>query len=352
MGIEGFHTFVKKRAPHVYRQIHLSEYAGKRIAVDISGLIYKYKIINKDRWLDSFMYLVTSLRRNRVHPIFVFDGEAPVEKNDTKTKRGKQRNLLNDKIFSLREGLDKYYSSGEISEVLTETMEKIVKKIGGPPPLGKTVPVNITALEKKYTQIESQVVHWSEEESEDLYKLFDLAGIQYIIAPTEAESMCASMALEGHVDAVISNDSDVCVYGVKKFLYEINGMTETCTEIDHDQLIEALKLTKEEFVDFCIMCGCDYNHNMPGVGPVNAYKLITEHHSIDNLPVEYNVEILNHIRSREIFSTRYPYEDEVLCTQPSPEDLMNLYNFLKMKNSRVKYETIVKAFEPVEIVFE
>jgi flap endonuclease-1 len=349
MGIHNFHQFMKKKAPGVYRQIHLSEYSGKSVAVDISGLIYKYKILNKDRWLDSFLYLVLSLRRNSIHPIFVFDGEAPVEKDGERTRRSEQKKVLADKIYSLRENLDSYYSSGEVSEVLVETMKKVDDK---PPPLGKTVSINASALEKKYDQMESQIVHWSEGEIDNLYTMFDLTGVQYITAPTEAETMCASMALEGKVDAVISNDSDVCAYGVKKFLYEINGMNETCVEINYEQILTELKLTKEEFLDFCIMCGCDYNDNIPGVGPVNAYKLIQQYHSIENLPEKYDVSVLNHIRSRELFSARFPYEGDVISIPPTDTDLIQLYNFLKVRNSRVKYETITKAFEPIEITFE
>lgn len=348
MGINSFHNFVKKKAPHVYRQIHMSEYAGKRLAVDISGLIYKYKILNKDKWLDSFMYLILSLRKNRVHPIFVFDGEAPKEKDEEKTKRSQQRKVLSEKVYKLRESLDAYYSSGQSNEVLVEEM----KKIGTAPSLGKVIPINTSLLEKRFTQIESQIVHWSDGEIEDLYKMFDLTGVQYITSPTEAETLCASMALSGKVDGVVSNDSDVCAYGVKKFLYEINGMSETCIEIDHDELLKALDLSKEEFLDFCIMCGCDYNDNIPGVGPINAYKLIKQYHSIDNLPENYNTKILNHIRSRELFSIRHDFEDDVLSREPTPNDLIELYNFLKLRNSRVKYETIEKAFKPVEIIFE
>lgn len=353
MGIQNFHSFVKKHAPHVYRQIHLSEYAGKRVAVDISGLIYKYKILNKGKWLDSFVYLVLSLRRNRVHPIFVFDGQAPAEKDEEKTRRSAQRKVLSEKVFSLRESLDQYYSSGEVNSVLVETMKKIGED--GPPSLlssSGSRGINTSLLEKKFDKMESQIVHWGEGEMEDLHTLFDLMGVQYLTAPTEAESMCASMALDGKVEAVVSNDSDVCAYGVQKFLYEINGMNETCIEIDYNELLTGLNLTSDQFLDFCIMCGCDYNDNIPGIGPMNSYKLIKQFNRIENLPEKYDVSILRYARSREIFKTRFSYEDEVLSQQPSPSALIELTNFLKLRNSRVKYEMIMKAFEPVEIIFE
>lgn len=346
MGINKFHDFIRKRAPQVYREIHLSEYMGKRIAVDISGLIYKFKILNKDRWLDSFAYLIIAFRKNKIHPIFVYEGEAPKEKDAEKTKRSQQRQAIVEKASSLRDCLDKYYETQEVGEVLQVEMKKLLKMENT---LGGTVPINTSALEKRCQQIESQIVKFTDDEKETLDHLFDLFGIQYTTSPGEAETLCASMAIQGIVDAVVSNDSDVCAYGVKKFLYEINGLTETCIEIDHDEVIRALNFTREEFLDFCILLGCDYNDNIPGIGPVNAYKLLQEHRRIEQLPSRYDTSILNYSRTRELFATRYEFDQQVLSTDPN---LIDLYNFLKMKNSRIKYETLENAFRPTEIVFE
>lgn len=348
MGIKNFHQFMKKRAPNAYKNVHLSEYQGKSVAIDISGLIYKYKILNKERWLDSFVILILKLRKNLIHPIFIFDGQAPKAKDNEKTKRSQQRKILSEKIFNLRESLDSYYSSGEINETLVHEM----KRIDGPPALGKTIGINVSQLENRYSQIESQIVKWSEEDVCNLHKIFDYLNIPYTVSPSEAETLCASFALNGKVSAVVSNDSDVCVYGVKKFLYEINGMNEMCVEIDTQEILQSLELTHEEFVDFCIMCGCDYNDNIPNVGPVNAYKLIKQYHSIDNLPKEYPIDILNHNESRSLFSTRYQTETTVIWEEPSPKNIIELYNFLTLKNSRIKIEEIRQVFKPIEIIFD
>ena len=120
MGIDGFHNFLKKKAPGVYKQVHLSSYQGKAIAVDISGLIYKFKVLNKERWLDNFAYLIFALRRNQIHPIFVYDGEAPPEKDQEKSKRAQSRKKIIDKVSSFREELDHYYQTGEIKSILQE----------------------------------------------------------------------------------------------------------------------------------------------------------------------------------------------------------------------------------------
>ena len=42
-------------------------------------------------------------------------------------------------------------------------------------------------------------------------------------------------------------------------------------------------MTHEEFVDLCILCGCDYTHSIGGIGPGTAFKLISECKTIENV---------------------------------------------------------------------
>lgn len=32
--------------------------------------------------------------------------------------------------------------------------------------------------------------------------------------------------------------------------------------------------TREQWVDFCLLCGCDFIERIKGLGPVTAYKLL------------------------------------------------------------------------------
>jgi len=48
-------------------------------------------------------------------------------------------------------------------------------------------------------------------------------------------------------------------------------------------MLKGLELTYDEFVDLCILCGCDYTDTIDGVGPVTAYKLIKENKTIENV---------------------------------------------------------------------
>jgi len=74
-----------------------------------------------------------------------------------------------------------------------------------------------------------------------------------------------------------------------------------------------MELTSDEFLDFCIMCGTDYNDNIPGVGPVKAYALIKEYGSIEHIgrQTSLDISILNHIKSRELFRNYPKYTKKV-----------------------------------------
>jgi 5'-3' exonuclease len=342
MGINGLHAFLKKKFPRLYREVGLDEYAGKRVAIDISGLIYKYKVVNPTKWLDSFAHLVFALRRCLVHPIFIFEGQAPPEKDEEKSKRAEQRQKLTERSANLRIALDQYHDTHEIDPLLEIEMKKIKGN-----PLGT---VSIHALEKRQEQLESQLVHFSDSEKEDLLELFRLCGVQYLFAPAEAETLCCALALNGQVDAVVSNDSDVHAYGAPIFLYEINAFSQTCLEINHAEVLKETGMTQAQFLDFCIMCGTDYNKNIPRVGPVNSFTLMKKHVRIEDLPSHYDTSILNFGRVRELFTALPQVECSVLSLDPA--SLVDIFNFLKLKNSRVQFSTIEQTFSPPKIVFE
>jgi 5'-3' exonuclease len=49
------------------------------------------------------------------------------------------------------------------------------------------------------------------------------------------------------------------------------------------------------------LCGCDFNQNIPKIGPKKSFDLIKTYENIDLFPSTINVEILKHKRCREIF---------------------------------------------------
>lgn len=42
-------------------------------------------------------------------------------------------------------------------------------------------------------------------------------------------------------------------------------------------------MSYDEFIDMCILCGCDYSDTIEGIGPITSYKLMSEHKSIEKV---------------------------------------------------------------------
>ena len=143
----------------------------------------------------------------------------------------------------------------------------------------------------------------------------------------------------------MSEDTDVLAYSTPVFLTKIDVFNDKCVRIHHNRVLEALELSKEQFLDLCIMFGCDYNKNIPKIGPETSYKYIRKFGSIEEIEnkLELNVSILNHIRTRELFTG---YEEIDLnsvhfCGSP---DLISLHKFIVDNNLNINLEKLKKDF--------
>lgn len=69
-----------------------------------------------------------------------------------------------------------------------------------------------------------------------------------------------------------------------------NASKAEVQQINYDKAIEGLELTHDQFVDMCILLGCDYCDTIKGIGPKTALKLIKEHGCIENILKHLNRE--------------------------------------------------------------
>jgi 5''-3'' exonuclease (including N-terminal domain of PolI) len=74
-----------------------------------------------------------------------------------------------------------------------------------------------------------------------------------------------------------------------------------CADVLHD----TLTLLYLQFVDLCILLGCDYLDPIPKIGPSTALKLIREHGSLEKV-VEF---IQNDPKKRYTIPEDWPYQD-------------------------------------------
>jgi len=373
MGIHNLNKFLRKNCPQVYEEIHISEYAFKKVAIDTSLFLCKFKAICGDRWLSAFVNLVASLRRNEIHCVFIYDTGAPPEKTIERARRVDQREKTDKRVYELETALEEYYKSGVVDDILLDLFAKIKdkspeqkkqKRLLSAPKENK-LGFDVNLVKQKIEKMRSNVLEISREDFELTKKLFEILNIPYYGAPLEAETTCADLCKRGLVDAVMTEDTDVLAYGAPVFLTKTDSSKDTCIRLKHKDILDSLELTAYEFTDLCIMLGCDYNNNIPKVGPENSYKHILKYRSIDEIErnTKLDVSILNYKRTRELFNEYIIMEIDNIpyCGVP---DFEKLKEFISEHKIHLSVENLRKNFvhdivfvcesesEEVEIEFE
>ena len=189
--------------------------------------------------------------------------------------------------------LELYKSSQKSTPFLVEIMDKINKsntktqKITKLLHAGKkeeTCPeyIDIDAVEEYLKKKEKQIINFSKDDIIDLKKMLELFGVPYIQAPGEAEALGAYLSSVGKIKAVLTEDTDVLAYGTSIYISNLNSSTGYCDGIYLSEVLESFEFSQEEFLDFCIMCGTDYNDNIPGYAAGNVFKFITKYKCIEN----------------------------------------------------------------------
>ena len=249
--------------------------------------------------------------------------------------------------------LEKAKLTGEIDQILIEFGESIASKtqksLLRP---SQQRQVDLSTIEYEILKKQKQAVSITQEDFETSKKLLDIAGIPWFDAVAEAETTCSDLCIRNKVDVVFSDDTDVLCYGAPIFVTKMNTADNTVVVVKHASVLEKLGLTKEQFTDFCIMCGTDYNKNIPKIGPEKAYKLIKDFGDIDAIAASgIDVSVLNHKRVREIFKEYEQKDVDVsYCKQPNIQDLVEfvLKNNIKTNVERLKRIFGSKDFEIID----
>ena len=109
----------------------------------------------------------------------------------------------------------------------------------------------------------------------DVQELLTLFGIPYIIAPQEAEAQCAYLQQAKLVDAVITDDSDVFLFGAT-LVYRNFFQDKKYVEVYSTERIKKdLGIDRDRFIQLALLLGSDYTEGVGGVGIVNALEIVS-----------------------------------------------------------------------------
>lgn len=223
MGVKLLSRFLKQECRDIVKHIHLSELYGKKICIDTSIYIYRYK--TSETMLENFYLMCSIFKQYNIVPIFVFDGVPPKEKKEVLEERRKNR-----------------YNAWV-------QYEEMIEKYGNDIP---------TTEMDKLNKIKRSLVKIKKEDINNLKKLFDSYGIQYITANGEADKLCAALVIKKRVDAVLTEDMDLFAYNCPCILRYFSLANHKCLYYDLNKILKKLNLTKSEFQNICVLSGNDY----------------------------------------------------------------------------------------------
>ncbi|KAL2500024.1 DNA repair protein UVH3 [Abeliophyllum distichum] len=138
-------------------------------------------------------------------------------------------------------------------------------------------------LGSEQRKLERNAESVSSEMFAECQELLQMFGLPYIISPMEAEAQCAYMELANLVDGVVTDDSDVLLFGARsvyKNIFDDRKYVETYFMKDIEN---ELGLDREKLVRMALLLGSDYTEGVSGIGIVNAIEVVNAFPEKDGL---------------------------------------------------------------------
>ncbi|XP_046141266.1 flap endonuclease GEN [Osmia bicornis bicornis] len=209
------------------------ELQGKTIAIDMSCWVVDSQTVTDNHvqpkmYLRNLYFRTAFLLMQDILPVFVLEGKAPDLKHNTIAKRNDNRNGARERKTSRKEGRPQF------NRILKECKE-----------------------------------------------LLNYMGLKCVQGHGEAEAMCAYLNEDGLVHGCISQDSDCFLYGAKVVYRNFcasargnrGGTGGAVDEYNIDKIEKILDLGRNKMIALALLCGCDYDEGLNGVGKEAAMKL-------------------------------------------------------------------------------
>mmetsp|Transcript_59928 Transcript_59928/g.111057 ORF Transcript_59928/g.111057 Transcript_59928/m.111057 type:complete len:400 (-) Transcript_59928:164-1363(-) len=320
MGIKGLMKFLLDAAPKAVREVPSQEaYTGRVLAIDASMCLYQFLIMIRENRTGAYQNLTnadgdvtshiigflsrtTKLMEAGIKPVYVFDGKPPEMKMEELAQRRARREEAE---ANLKEAVE----SGDQDAILKQT--KLTTKV-------------------------------TRQHNEQVKKLLQLMGLPVIEAPSEAEATCAALCRDGKVYAAATEDADCLTFGTKvlvRNLMAAESQKRQIYEVSLALALEQLNISMDQFIDFCILSGCDYCDTVKGIGPATAMRLVVQHGSleevINNLDTEKNPlpDNFRYQTARDFFKECEAVDTSTVSFDWKDPDIEGLTKFLVEENS-------------------
>lgn len=298
MGIKKINEFLRGKSAECAFILPLKTFSGFRIAIDACLWIYKnyaverrmyvmamknplddidYKII-LHHLMGKFMNFNRTLIVHGITPVWVWDGKPYPDKLECRDERRDEKAAKMVRVEEFRKDLQ-------------DTQFRDVKK------------------EKEFRALLATSESVSSDDIKYIRSLCEGVGFASLVAPHDGEILCSALTKAGLAVAAWSTDTDNYCLGTTILITEMaerDNLGNCLVKVVIPYLIpKILGISRNQFIDFCIMCKIDYNKNVFGIGPCKAFDLIKKYGNIDEIIIndtKHDYTCLRHHRCREIIS--------------------------------------------------
>lgn len=345
MGIKNLKCLINKYAKEAVNERFLCHYEYKIIAIDISIFLYKY-IYQNGEPLELLTKQCMRFLKNKVIPLYVFDGKPPKEKNDVLGERyEKKQELINkqNQIKNLlKEKTDTKTDIVDEQENVSTKIEKTDEEDSKPETNTYLYEMNLDELKGELEKVEKSIIVVNGKVIRDCKRLFDLMGIPYLVANGEAETLCARLIKEGIVYGCLSEDTDILANGGRYFIRNFNVNNNRVIEYDLDIILKKFGVSYEQFIDICILCGCDYTSTIVNIGIMKAYNFIKKYNDIEGI-IKYIGEENKNFRERQRKANK---EEKDKFTVPDDFDYWRARHLFKICGDDENLEVDIRLKKP------
>lgn len=112
-------------------------------------------------------------------------------------------------------------------------------------------------------------------------------NVQYVVAPYEADSQMAYLEKKGMIDGILSEDSDLLVFGAKTLLTKLDQYGD-CIMVKQEDFtacrdINLVGWTCDDFRRMAILSGCDYLEGIHKMGLKTAHRMLRKYKTVERV---------------------------------------------------------------------
>lgn len=297
MGIKDLSSFLRQNTPEAFKKVpDIVEYmTNKRVAFDMTNMVIRIASARRTSDVDEvvhyFVDLHNRLRNANVTPYYVFDGPTQKGKWKEKKRRKREHKRSEERLRDKEERLQSLLNNTKTALTEQESNLRITAADAASILAGKPVRASVY---RNHEEIESlrrdvrshrSLLAMARKRGDmctavrrELRLQEGCSASTSFRAPNEAEAWCAFLSRCGIVDMVVSDDYDSLVFGADLVVMRMN---KDATLVHLPTILNGLGFSRDQFIDFCILCGCDFASTIRGVGKVTAFHLIKSHGTIE-----------------------------------------------------------------------